>query len=67
MKHFIFYVKNTRGFSHERFKLSRLGDGYKGKTTEELEEMLREWSDKDLELCIDKLAENYKKESMNNE
>lgn len=44
------------------FMLSRLGDGYKGKTTEELEEMLREWSDKDLELCIDKLAENYKKE-----
>ena len=26
----------------------------------ELEEMLREWSDKDLELCIDKLAESYK-------
>lgn len=45
------------------FMLSRLTEGYKGKTTEELEEMLREWSDKDLELCIDKLAENYKKES----
>ena len=42
------------------FMLSRLGDGYKGKTTEELEEMLREWSDKDLELYIDKLAESYK-------
>ena len=43
------------------FMLSRLTKGYKGKTAEELEEMLREWSDKDLELCIDKLAENYKK------
>lgn len=43
------------------FMLSRLGDGYKGKITEELEEMLNEWSDKDLELCVDKLAESYKK------
>ena len=49
------------------FMLSRLGDGYKGKTTEELEEMLREWSDKDLELYIDKLAESYKKGEYENE
>ena len=31
-------------------------------TREELEEELNEWSDKDLELCIDKLSESYKKE-----
>ena len=49
------------------FMLSRLTKGYKGKTDEELEEMLREWSDKDLELCIDKLAENYKKGEYENE
>lgn len=49
------------------FMLSRLIKGYKGMTREELEEELSEWSDKDLELCIDKLAENYKKESMDNE
>ena len=43
------------------FMLSRLTKGYKGMTREELEEELSEWTDKDLELCIDKLAENYKK------
>ena len=42
------------------FMLSRLTKGCEGKTAEELEEMLREWSDKDLELYIDKLAESYK-------
>ena len=36
-------------------------------TREELEEELSEWTDEDLELCIDKLAENYKEESANNE
>lgn len=39
------------------FMLSRLGDGYKGKTTEELEEMLREWSDKDLEKVVNKISD----------
>lgn len=49
------------------FMLSRLGDGYKGKTTEELEEMLREWTDEDLELCVSKISENYKKGEYENE
>lgn len=43
------------------FMLSGLTKGYKGMTREELEEELSEWTDEDLELCIDKLAENYKK------
>ena len=49
------------------FMLSRLTKGYKGMTREELEEELSEWTDEDLELCIDKLAENYKKGEYENE
>src|SRR5574344_2428759 len=49
------------------FMLSRLGDGYKGKTREELEEELSEWTDEDLELCVSKISENYKKGEYENE
>ena len=49
------------------FMLSRLTKGYKGMTREELEEELSEWTDEDLELCVSKISEKLKKESMNNE
>lgn len=49
------------------FMLSRLTKGYKGMTREELEEELSEWTDEDLELCVSKISENYKKGEYENE
>ena len=42
------------------FMLSRLTKGYKGMTREELKEALNEWTDEDLELCMNKISEKIK-------